>query len=98
MDMYMPELLWSLHFIQVQGYKAECIGLYQDNISMHLWLGNPFGILQNSAINPITDLLNSGIFIRILFFSIVKCVPANSEHIFSSSESSPAIYSSNFMN
>jgi hypothetical protein len=32
------------------------------------WLGNPFGILQNSVINPITDLLNSGIFIRILFF------------------------------
>jgi hypothetical protein len=32
------------------------------------WLGNPFGIPQNSAINPIPDLLNSGIFIRILFF------------------------------
>jgi hypothetical protein len=32
------------------------------------WLGNPFGILQNSAINPILDLLNSSIFIRIIFF------------------------------
>jgi hypothetical protein len=31
-------------------------------------------------------------------FPIVKCVPANSEHISSSSESSPAIDSSNFMN
>ncbi len=39
-DMYMPEVLWSLHFIQVQGYKAECIGLYQDNISMQLLIKN----------------------------------------------------------
>jgi hypothetical protein len=29
------------------------------------WLGNPFGILRNSAINPILDLVNSRIFIRI---------------------------------
>ncbi len=32
------------------------------------WLGNPFGIPWNSAINPILDLLNSGIFIGFLFF------------------------------
>jgi hypothetical protein len=32
------------------------------------WLGNPLGIPQNSAINLISDLLNSGIFIQILFF------------------------------
>jgi hypothetical protein len=32
------------------------------------WLGNPFGIPRNSAINPILDLLNYGIFIGILFF------------------------------
>ncbi len=38
------------------------------------WLGNPLGILLNSAINPIPDLLNSGIFIGILFFS--------SKHVF----------------
>jgi hypothetical protein len=31
-------------------------------------------------------------------FPIRKCVPANSEHVFSCSESSPAINSSNFMN
>ena len=31
--MFMPEMLWSLHFIQAQGYEAECVGLYQDNIS-----------------------------------------------------------------
>ncbi len=62
------------------------------------WLGNPFGIPRNSAINPIPDFLNSGIFIRILFFPIVKCVPANSEHDSSGLESSPAIDSSDFMN
>ncbi len=27
-DMFMPEMLWTLHFIQVQRYSAECIGLY----------------------------------------------------------------------
>jgi hypothetical protein len=32
-DMYMPEMLWSLYFRQNQGYKPECVGLYQDNIS-----------------------------------------------------------------
>jgi hypothetical protein len=32
------------------------------------WLGNPFGIPRNCAINPILDLFNSGIFIGILFF------------------------------
>ncbi len=26
-DMYIPEMLWSLYFIQAQGYKAECVGL-----------------------------------------------------------------------
>jgi hypothetical protein len=31
-------------------------------------LGSPFGIPRNSASNPIPDLLNSGIFIGILFF------------------------------
>jgi hypothetical protein len=35
-DMYMPEMLWSLNFIQTQGYEAECVGLYQDNISTQL--------------------------------------------------------------
>jgi hypothetical protein len=32
------------------------------------WLGNPLRITPNSAINPIPDLLNSGIFIGIFFF------------------------------
>ncbi len=35
-DMLMPEMLWSLHFIQEQGYKMKCVGLYQDNISTQL--------------------------------------------------------------
>ncbi len=39
-DMYMPEMLWSLHFIEAQGYAAECVGLYQDNISTQLLIKN----------------------------------------------------------
>jgi hypothetical protein len=39
-DMYMPKMLWSLHFIQSQGYEAECVGLYQDNISTQLLIKN----------------------------------------------------------
>jgi hypothetical protein len=39
-DMYMPEILWSLHFIEAQGYTAECVGLYQDNISTQLLVKN----------------------------------------------------------
>ena len=39
-DMYMPEMLWSLHFIQSQGYEAECVGLYQDNFSTQLLIKN----------------------------------------------------------
>ncbi len=27
-DMFMPEILWTLHFIQAQRYSAECLGLY----------------------------------------------------------------------
>ncbi len=38
--MYMPEMLWSLNFIQGQGYEAECVGLYQDNISSQLLIKN----------------------------------------------------------
>jgi hypothetical protein len=37
-------------------------------------------------------------FYRKFIFPIVKCVPANSEHITSGSESSPTIDSSDFMN
>jgi hypothetical protein len=33
-------------------------------------MGNLFRIPRNSAINPISDLLNSGIFIGILFFRL----------------------------
>ncbi len=39
-DMFMPEILWSLHFIQAQGYDTECLGLYQDNISTQLLIKN----------------------------------------------------------
>jgi hypothetical protein len=39
-DMYMPEMLWLLYFIQSQGYELKCVGLYQDNISMQLLIKN----------------------------------------------------------
>jgi hypothetical protein len=39
-NMYMPEMLWTLYFIQSQGYAAECVGLYQDNISAQLLMKN----------------------------------------------------------
>jgi hypothetical protein len=39
-DMCMPNMLWSLHYIQVQEYEAECVGLYQDNISTQLLIKN----------------------------------------------------------
>ena len=39
-DMYAPEMLWSLRFIQAPGYEAECVGLYQDNISAQLLIKN----------------------------------------------------------
>jgi hypothetical protein len=40
LDMYMPEMLWSLNYIQAQGYEVECVGLYQDNISTQLLIKN----------------------------------------------------------
>jgi hypothetical protein len=39
-DMFMSEILWSLHFIQAQGYEVECVGPYQDNISTQLLIKN----------------------------------------------------------
>jgi len=39
-DMYMPEMSWSLHLIQSQGYEVEYVGLYQDNISTQLLIKN----------------------------------------------------------
>ena len=39
-DVYMPEMLCSLHFMEAQGYAAECVGLYQDNISTQLLIKN----------------------------------------------------------
>ncbi len=61
------------------------------------WLGNPLGIPQKSGILPILDLLVRN-FHQNFILSIAKCVPANSEHVPSCSESSPAIDSSDFMN
>jgi hypothetical protein len=35
-DMYMPKMLWSLYFMDSQGYDMEIIELYQDNKSPEL--------------------------------------------------------------
>jgi hypothetical protein len=39
-DMYIPEMLRSLYFIQHQGYNVESIRLHQDNTSMQLLMKN----------------------------------------------------------
>jgi hypothetical protein len=39
-DMFMPEMLWSLHFMEAQAYEVKCVGLYQDNISTQLLIKN----------------------------------------------------------
>jgi hypothetical protein len=97
LQFWMKSLYVPLEKIQVFLPNRFCklFNLHDDE---RTWLGNPFGIPRNSAINPILDFLNSGIFIKSLFFPIIKCVPANSEHIFSSLESSPIINSSDFIN
>ncbi len=41
-DMFMPEIIWLLCFIQLQGYEAECIRLYQDNTNSQLLMKNGF--------------------------------------------------------
>jgi len=38
--MYMSEMLWSLYFMQCEGYNAEIIELYQDNKSTQLLVKN----------------------------------------------------------
>ena len=35
-DIYMPEMLWSLYFIESQGYEVKCMGLHRDNTSTQL--------------------------------------------------------------
>jgi hypothetical protein len=39
-DMYMPKMLWSLYFMQSQGYNVEIVELYQDNKSAELLMTN----------------------------------------------------------
>ncbi len=54
---YQPDCPWKISGIE-RAIRDE----------LDARLGNPFGIPRNSTINPIWDLLNSGIFIGILFF------------------------------
>ena len=35
-DAYMPEVLWSLHFFQAQGYGVKYAEIHQDNVSVQL--------------------------------------------------------------
>jgi hypothetical protein len=39
-DMYMPEMLWSLYFMESQGYDVEIVELYQDSKSTQLLMNN----------------------------------------------------------
>ncbi len=39
-EMYMPKMLWSLYFMQSQGYNVEIEELYQDNKSAQLLIQN----------------------------------------------------------
>ncbi len=86
MDLIEPVYLstWGICFsVFLKSYGEKCVFLPQA-----LWGGLEW--VWNSAINPIPDLLNSGN--RNFIFLIIKCVPTNSEHDSSSSESSPAIW------
>ena len=39
-DMYMPEMLWLLYFIQSQGYNTDHVELHQDNTHTQLLMKN----------------------------------------------------------
>jgi hypothetical protein len=39
-DIYMPEMLWLLYFIESQGYEVKCMGLHRDNTSTQLLIKN----------------------------------------------------------
>ncbi len=65
-------LVHSIHDIWASGL-SQVVQLAHNRAVVEIkikrtWLGNPFRIPRNSAINLIPDLLNSGIFIGILFF------------------------------
>ena len=38
--MYMPKMLWSLYFMQSQGYDVKIVELFQDNKSTELLMNN----------------------------------------------------------
>ena len=35
-DAYMPEVLWSLYFIQSQGYEVKYAEIHHDNVSAQM--------------------------------------------------------------
>jgi hypothetical protein len=62
------------------------------------WLGDPLGNSTEFCNYSHSGPFEIQNFHRNFIFPIVKCVPANLEHVPTGSESSPAIDSSNFMN
>ena len=46
-DAYMPEVLWSLYFIQAQGYGVKYAEIHQDNVSAQMMETN--GTLSSSS-------------------------------------------------
>ena len=73
-------------------YRICLMGIPLSLVGISVWNSAEF---RNKSDSRPFELRN---FYRNFIFLIVKCVPANSKHIFSGLESSPAIYSSNFMN
>jgi hypothetical protein len=95
--------LHSSFHIYIPTYVGEYIRTYVPILSMYiLWYCLRKYLLGWDSVE-FRDFSDSGPFELRNFhwnfiFPIVKCVPTNSEHVSSGSESSPAINSSDFMN
>jgi hypothetical protein len=112
MQQIMNTVNWMCFIARLIQAHGEIALLYAEDLMVFIpgrhrfaRLGNPFGIPRKSIRNS-TEFRNYSNFgpfglrnfHRNLIFLIVKCVPANSELVFSVSESSPTIDCSNFMN
>jgi hypothetical protein len=87
---YQPNTCITIHTRSVDGLDYD--NLSKILVGKSVWNSTEFCDYSNSG--PF-ELRN---FHRNLFFPIIKCDLANSEHVSSGSESSPTIDSSNFMN
>jgi hypothetical protein len=75
-----------------RGHKGEGAGAAASLVGKSIWNSVEFRDYSNSGPFELQNFHQNFIFL------IVKYVPANSEHVSSSLESSPAIDSSDFMN